>query len=407
MSVLHDFSYGRQVGSVTIQRQPIVHPDRSVFGYAVRAQVLDSSGVPEPDDRVENLVDAELGQLDLETLAGDRPLVLRATAGIFTGAIPLTRTGSGLLLEIPLTLAVRDDAVVRASTLRGAGQHLVLGDYSGTASQDALLPYVDHVKIDTARGADRIATLVERAHNVGVGVIGERADTRERIRLAREIGMDLLQGPMFERNHETTGRSFNAGELQCLELMQLLSADAIDQAAVVRMVGSDPELAIRVLHLVNSSTYGMRRRVDSVHQAVVLVGPQQLAALAMASLIDARPTTVGALWAVLTRAQTVRALAGSDAGYTVGLLSAVAAQQHYSADDLVSRTGVSDDIAQALRTGTGPYGPALSAVLAHEENDVEAVLATGFEPFDVAHTYLAAVPEALATASALAISSRG
>ncbi|WP_449386610.1 EAL and HDOD domain-containing protein [Cellulomonas soli] len=329
------------------------------------------------------------------------------TTGIFTGRQRLTPPASGLLLEIPLPLAMRDDAVALASALRGTGQRLVLGDYSGTASQDALLPYVDHVKLDTARSADRIATLVERAHHSGAGVIGERADTRERIRLAREIGIDLLQGPMFERNHEVTGRDFTAGELQCLELMQLLSADSVDQAAVVRMVGSDPELAIRVLHLVNSSSYGMRSRVDSVHQAVVLVGPQQLAALAMASLIDARPTTVGALWAVLTRAQTVRALAGSDAGYTVGLLSAVAAQQHYSVDDLVRRTGVSDDIAQALRTSTGPYGPALAAVLAHEENDVEGVIATGLEPFDVAHTYLAAVPEALATATALAISSNG
>ncbi|MDN8907529.1 HDOD domain-containing protein, partial [Staphylococcus aureus] len=93
-------------------------------------------------------------------------------------------------------------------------------------------------------------------------------------------------------------------------------------AAVVKIVSADPELSIRVLHLINSSAYGLRRQIDSVHQAVVLVGPNQLAALATASLVDARPTTVGPLCSMLSRARTMHALSGSDAGYTVGLLSA-------------------------------------------------------------------------------------
>ena len=48
----------------------------------------------------------------------------------------------------------------------------------------------------------------------------------------------------------------------------------------------------------------------------------------------------------------------------------------------------------------------LAAVLAHEENDVAAVRASGLEPYDVAHAYLAAVPEALGTATSLAVSAR-
>ena len=190
------------------------------------------------------------------------------------------------------------------------------------------------------------------------------------------------------------------------ELMQLLSQPHVDQAAVVRVVSSDPELAMRVLHLVNSSSYALRREIDSVQQAVVLVGPQQIAALAMASLIDARPTSVGALWAILTRALACKGISGEDAGYTVGLLSSVASQLGIAPAELVSRTGVSTDVANALLNQSGPYGPVLGAVLAHEENDLDAVRSTGYEPYDVAHVYLSAVPEALATASSLSVSTR-
>jgi len=406
MSVLNDPSSSSRVSEITIQRQPVVHPDRSVYGYAIRINVLGSGGTPFAEHEVEHLVDVEYARLDVAMVAGDRPILLRATTRLLSGDLVTPPAPHGIVLELPAALAQRDDAARLVMAARDRGTRFALADYAGTESQDALLGHVDLVKIDIARRSERLGVLVERAHDAGATVIAERADTPELIRIGREAGADLLQGPMFQRAPEPTNRSFTAGELQCLELMQLLSSERIDQAAVVRVVGSDPELAMRVLHLVNSSAYALRRQIDSVHQAVVLVGPQQLAALAMASLIDARPTTIGALWAILTRALACRTLSGVDAGYTVGLLSAVASQQGISPVELISRTGVSPDVADALRDHGGPYGRVLAAVLAHEENDLDGVRETGLEPFDVAHAYLAAVPEALATATSLAVSNR-
>ncbi len=406
MSVLDGRDSAARVSEITVLRQPVVHPDRAVYGYAIRVVVLDGAGAPFPEHQVEHLIEAEYAKLDFAVLAGDRAILLRATNRLLTGELATPTSRHGVVLELSPLLAQRADARLLVDAARERGARIALADYSGSSSQDELLPQVDLVKVDVARGPDRVSELVSRAHAAGATVIGERADNRDRIRVGQQAGVDLLQGPMFQRHPETTGRDFSAGELQCLELMQLLSAESIDQAAVVRVVSSDPELAIRVLHLVNSSVYALRREIDSVHQAVVLVGPQQLAALSMASLIDARPTTVGALWSTLTRALTCRSLTGEDAAYTVGLLSAVASQLGIATGDLVSRTGVSSDVAHALNEQTGPYGPTLAAVLAHEENDVEGVRATGLEPFDVAHAYLAAVPEALATATSLAVGSR-
>jgi c-di-GMP-related signal transduction protein len=80
----------------------------------------------------------------------------------------------------------------------------------------------------------------------------------------------------------------------------------------------------------------------------------------------------------------------------------LAAQEHLSVESLVERSGVSEQIAHALRDQTGVYGPVLAAVMAHEENDSDGVAATGLVHRDVAQAYLAAVSEAYATATALA-----
>ena len=157
---------------------------------------------------------------------------------------------------------------------------------------------------------------------------------------------------------------------------------------VVRVIGADPELAMQVLRPVNSSAVAARRRVDSVRQA--------------ATMLDAQGHSSAGRRFVLTRALTCRAISRSDAGYTVGLLSAAASQLAVEPADLVARAGVSQDVGDAVRTLRVLHGPALAAVLAHEENDFSEVEATGLASFIVANAYLTAVAAARTQASSLA-----
>ena len=59
-------------GGTTILRQPVVHPDRSVYGYAVRVLVGGPSGAPLPDEVIEPAVETAYRRLDLTGLAADR-----------------------------------------------------------------------------------------------------------------------------------------------------------------------------------------------------------------------------------------------------------------------------------------------------------------------------------------------
>lgn len=384
---------------VAVYRQPVVDADRNVRAYALRA----ATSAVATDPVAEDLVEAHYAQLDLTELAGDAPVILRATARILSGAVPLPTSAHGTRLELTPRMAADADAATHVVALRTRDVGTVLGDYTATPGQDALVPLAGWVKVDATTEPERLRTLAERAHALGGQVIAERVGTARDLQAAQEAGADLLQGPMLVRREEAQTREGSAGELQCLELVRLLSVeDEINFTAVANMVASDPEMSVRVLHMVNSSAFALARTVDSVRTAVVLMGARRLAALAMASLIDARPTAVGPLWAVLTRALACRTLT-DETGYTVGLLSAVSAQQNLSLATMVRRTGVSAQVADALLNGTGRYGSVLEAVVAYEADDPQAVIATGIDPFAVAHAYLDAVPAALSTATALCV----
>ena len=256
--------------------------------------------------------------------------------------------------------------------------------------------------MDLGRGPDVAADAADRAHIAGLAVLAERVDTEAAARFCAAHGVDLLQGPLFPRDTTPRARDLSAGQLQCLELMQLLSADPVDYTAVIAMVAADPELSMRVLRLVNVSALAVRREIDSVRQAVVLVGPAHLSALAVSALLDARVATVGPLWFTLARAGACRALGRHDNAYTVGLLSAVAAQLCLTRSS--SCGGRACPTTSRRRCGTGPARgdrrwPRSSRT---RPTTRDAVAATGLRPADVSDAYLDAVTAAFGTASSLA-----
>lgn len=386
----------------TVHRQPVARPDGSVCGYAISVVVRSPAHEDPSDESLDRIARAEYDRLHLGALAGPAIVFVRATTSMLVGSRPLPEPPGNVILELPRHFADRPDAAEHLVRLRAAGVGLAMDDYRPGGRGERLLPLVDFVKVRLDRGDEAAASAIECAHGAGTAVVALPVDTEAAVRFCFAHGVELLQGPLFRRDARPAPRRLSVGELQCVELMRLLAADDVDYAGLTRVIESEPELTIRVLHLINASTFALRARVDSVRRAVVLLGPPKLSALAAASLFRSTDEVRSALWFMLTRALACRALAHSDAAYTVGLLSAVAAQLQIDPADLIARTGVSDDVASAVLTLTGPYGSTLAAVLAHEENDIESVEATGLAQLDVSLAYLDAIADALTTVTLLA-----
>lgn len=62
-----------------------------------------------------------------------------------------------------------------------------------------------------------------------------------------------------------------------------ISRPDVDMARVAAVIAADPKLTVRVLSLVNSPAFAPRSPITNVHQAVVLLGRNQLEALLIAS----------------------------------------------------------------------------------------------------------------------------
>lgn len=383
----------------SLNRLGIFSQDGAVLGYVLLPVPGDPArmiGTPEANTRLERAYEA----LALTDILGPRARAfVWATEKMFTDPAEFTEVPNLAGLIISPWHAGRPDASDRAMLMRELHLGCLLADFTGTPGQLALLPFAHYVIIDFSR--DDAEELTERARNANVSVIASYAYDRTRLKSAWKSGAQFAIGTVYRAKGPDSTQPMTPGELQCLSAIRILGEDDPDLNQVADILSTDPEIMLRILHVVNSASTGITQRVDSIHRAAVLLGPTRIMPLVMASLISARVHDMDGLWFLLTRAAAVRELSGAEAGYTTGLISALAYESGVDAETLVSTTRVSPDVTAAVLHGEGPLGQALRAIVAHEIGNYDAVRATGYDIASVADAYLTALPWALATLRAL------
>ncbi|WP_372593939.1 HDOD domain-containing protein [Actinotalea sp.] len=340
--------------------------------------------------------------LDLAGLGADRYVFVPATPAMLDGSLPTTAARGRLVVDLPSGFELGPDAERRARALTASGAVLALPSYRGTPEQDALLPCLGFVVVDAAAGFENLAALVARAHRAEVRVLARLQDRSDRA-VCADARVDGLRGGAGERGG-ASGREHKVlrpGQLQCLAALHLLQQEDVTMSKVAEVIDTEPVLTVRVLHLVNSGAFALRNRVDTVRQAVVLLGVREVTTLVTALTLDARVGAMDSLWHILARALCCEALAGDPAAYTAGMLSALIDELGVPADVVLEAVGVSSVVADAVRELSGELGLALAAVLAHERRDLETVAACGYDVVDVSDVYLRCLSEALGTARAV------
>lgn len=390
----------------TIHRDPVTTLDGQVVGYVISVApttpVIPTQRPPAGEAAPAEAHDHYLA-LHLPDVVADRYAFLPATPAMLDGHLPVPTVPGRLVLELPPGYEDRPDAAERATVLRALGADLALTGYRGLPAQDALLPHVGYAVVDRVGTALPLALLVYRLHTAKVRALAPDVHDAATVEECRAAKVDALYGGHAIRTEAPPAppaRVLRAGELQCLALLHLLQQPEVDLAEVAQVVDTDPVLTLRLLHLVNSGAFALASEVDTTQQAVVLLGTREVTTLVSALLLDARPDAMDSLWFILARALTCETLAGDGAAYTVGMLSALAAQLALPVELILDKVGVSATVRAAVK-GEGELGAVLRAVRAHERKDSSGVLEAGLLPAEVSAAYMRCLADALATARAV------
>lgn len=190
---------------------------------------------------------------------------------------------------------------------------------------------------------------------------------------------------------------------QLLNLMRLLQTDA-ETKEVAQAMKLDPLLSFRILRYMNSAALGLGRKIDSLHQALTILGRQRVARWVAVMLFSVREPQIGDWLLIenaLTRGRLMEVLGPQvlpgqqhDPLFLTGIFSCLDRLLHRPMADVLADIPVAEGIREALLKRSGPYAPLLAVAEACEAFDLPRMAATagavGIAPDTVNRALLAA-----------------
>lgn len=169
-----------------------------------------------------------------------------------------------------------------------------------------------------------------------------------------------------------------------LQLLAKLSHADTKVADLEQVISQDVSLSFKLLKIINSALYAMPRKVQSVRQAILLLGRQRIKSwVTLLALGESSDKPNELMVTAMVRAKMSELLAvglgrikEKESYFTVGLFSALDAILDAPMEEIAESLPLADDLLAALLKREGQMGAVLSCVLGYEEWDWDQIEGT-------------------------------
>lgn len=340
--------------SRSMTRQAIVNQQNRVQGYEILFGLEPHSAAVQDSEAVRTVID-NLVLFGYDCLTRGLQAFVRCSAEVLADRLLEVLPPSLTVVEIPQTLQLSSRLIEACWNLQQAGFRLALVDCVADLESHPLLDLVDYVKVDFICLDDTaLENLRQRLAGRSTVLIAENVQWKEDFPGAIEAGFSLFQGPCSAPERLRFAKIPANREVH-LGVLQQLFPDPLDLKELCPLLMRDPSLVYRLLRLVSSPVCSSRRKVDSLQEAIALLGEdtvRRAATLAVQCELN-REQSSDSVRLALVRArfcELAAPLASLDAEeqYLLGMMSMLPAMIRTTATEQVSEISLRPTVVEAL-----------------------------------------------------------
>ena len=385
---------------VAVVRHPIADARNVVVGYELRFGGSVDLGDPAMDAKATSalLVEA-FGDIGLETLAGRHPAWVTIARNFLVEIGPPPVRPDRAVLQIKAYHA-REDLLQILQKLSRSGYTIALDEWNGemATNVEELMSLCSIVKVDVSQVApDDLPRVLRQPKLQGALLVATEVGDGAAFERCKELGFTYFQGEYFAQPRTFKHRGVGTSGIGSLRRLSELTAGDVSFEDLERIIGSDVGLSLKLLRYVNSAFFALPRTVNSVREALNMLGVRTVRRWATVMVISSIPDVPDELVALgLRRAHMCEILAGSASAeeretlFTIGLFSVADALLDMPMAEVLDTLPFTDEIQTALLRREGPKGELLAAVTAYERGEFPTLPSTDSSP-SLAGAYRAAL----------------
>ncbi len=360
-----------------VSRQPVLDQQYRTVAYSLSLQSPEGiRNASANRETTATVLARSLTEIGLHKLSSNKPIYISASSEFLENPdnIPPNLPPGALGLEVSTHTTTGDKFLTSCRKLKEQGHVLLLDGFSKSAVDSALLDLADIVVLDIHDGH-----LGERAldvHRASLSLMVRNVDTLEDHNRATGIGARYFQGYFFLQPQIIEGKKLPDSRLAIMHAMQkATAADSIED--VEKVISQDMALSYRLLKYINSAAIGLPNRINSIQQALSLLGlnaiRQWLAMLLLASLGDEKPPEL--VQSAVLRGRILEGMArlesqarGAD-HFILGLFSLLDTFLGQSLESILEDVLLPDDIHEGLVNPESHLGRRLAIAKAMEKGN--------------------------------------
>ena len=284
-----------------------------------------------------------------------------------------------IVIEVLEDTAVDQDLIDAVKKFKEDGFKVALDAFFFDPKYIPLLKLVDIVKINVQQLSNQeIEEHIQKLAPYRVTLLAQKIETLEQLYECVDLGFKLFQGHFLSKPQIVKGKKVTPNTLALMQVVQELQRPDTTASAVERLIIKDPVLTFKLLRIVNSAAYSLVRKGESLSQAVVMLGMEQVrkwATLISLSSSDHKPAELSR--SLLARGRMCELLAegmhypNTSNFFMVGMMSDITALLDMDMDTILEQIPLNDEIKAAIGKHEGVMGKVLEAALAYERGEWE------------------------------------
>ncbi len=362
-----------------IVKQPIHDENSQIFAYEVMYVEEEASLGPVGDTASAGAIESLLTQFESDGFLEGKTAFIHFTPNLLYRNVPKIFAADKLVIQIDEEVLLIPLALKLISKYRKENYKVALRDFEFNSRYLGAIDSVDMIKLNFSGGRiDSHESITEVATRLGKTIIAYNVNDEASFKAAKELGIKYMQGSYLSTVLPEKVHHMNHLQSNFFQLMIAVNKEDIDFDEIEQLVARDVTLTYALFRLVNSAYFALRNKVESVHQALVILGIGQLRQWIY--LMSFQPDAN--IPSEFIKISFMRAnfcaellplgrdipISKSEA-YLMGMFSTLGSLMDIPLEQALRELNISEHVVEALVQGTGRAGLLFNLVLAYEQGN--------------------------------------
>ncbi|MDH3359543.1 MAG: HDOD domain-containing protein [Desulfobulbaceae bacterium] len=348
---------------IFVARQPIFTLDNEIWGYELLFRQSDLVKAAKINDEViaTAKVIADGFSIAKTGIDHDKKFLINFPPQLLLNETALSLPKDICIIEILETVRPEHEIISACKKIQDKGYSLALDDYTGDPGFEPFLEIADIVKVDlVGMKHAEIIKLSQKLSQYHCKLLAEKVEDRETYQLTRSLGYSLFQGYLFSKPETMKGRKISTENIGKMQLMQELADEDFEVKKLTGIIANDISLSYRLLKHINSSFYAIPQKIQSISQAITLLGSKSLLqwlAVIILSDIDQRPLAQELVFTAVCRGRFLELIANNltspphkkETMFLLGLFSNLDSMLGQSMEEIMKEMPLNIAIKDALK----------------------------------------------------------